>query len=114
MFDHRHVEALPMRRLKCDLWKVGIVIAGVLFLLVLMAWIPISAAGAEVRASGLVTPVTVQATPTEDATMTALNKENLQLDINKDRSDLFWAWTASGTITTAVCWPACARCRDAL
>jgi uncharacterized protein YjbI with pentapeptide repeats len=72
-----------MRRLKRDLWKAGITIAGMLLFLVLMAWIPVSAAGAEVRASGLAAMVTVQATPTEDATVTALNKEKLAQEVQQ-------------------------------
>jgi hypothetical protein len=66
-----------MRGLKRDLWKAGIAIAGMLLFLVLMAWIPASAADAEVRASGFAGPgtVTVQTTPTVDATVTALSKE---------------------------------------
>src|SRR6266700_1664033 len=93
MFDHRHVEALPMRRLKWDLWKAGIAIASMLLFLLLMAWIPVSAAGAEVRASGFAAIVTVQATPTEDATVTALNKEKLAQEVqqlkNQNEPDLF-------------------------
>ena len=79
MFNHCAVEALLMRWLKRDIWKAGIALAGILLLLVLMVWVPVSAAGANEGASGLAAPVTgtVQATPTEDATVTALNKENL-------------------------------------
>ena len=60
-----------MRGRTRDLWKAGIAIAGILLLLVFMGWIPVEASGAEVRASGLVTPVTVQATPTANSTITA-------------------------------------------
>jgi hypothetical protein len=54
-----------MRWLKRETWKAGIAIAGMLLLLVLVVWVPVSAAGAHERASGLATPVTgtVQATP---------------------------------------------------
>ena len=72
-----------MRGLKRDLWKAGIAITGMLLFLVLMAWIPVSAAGAEVRASGLAAMVTVQATPTVDATVTALNKEKLAQEVQQ-------------------------------
>ncbi len=82
-----------MRRLKWDLWKAGIAIASMLLFLLLMAWIPVSAAGAEVRASGFAAIVTVQATPTEDATVTALNKEKLAQEVqqlkNQNEPDLF-------------------------
>jgi uncharacterized protein YjbI with pentapeptide repeats len=72
-----------MRGLKRDLWKAGIAIVGMLLLLVLMAWIPVAAASAEVRASGVAAIVTVQATPTEDATVTALNKEKLAQEVQQ-------------------------------
>jgi hypothetical protein len=74
-----------MRWLKRDMWKAGITIAGVLLPLVLMVWVPVSAAGAYEIASGLAVPitVTVQATPTEDATVTALNKEKLAQEVQQ-------------------------------
>ena len=66
-----------MRWHKRDRWKAGIALAGMLLLLVLTVWVPVSAVGAYEGTSGLATPVTgtVQATPTEDATMTALQKD---------------------------------------
>lgn len=88
--------------LKRDLWKTGIALAGMLLLLILMVWVPVSAAGAYEGASGLAIPGTVQATPTEDITVTALNKEKLQQDIAKAESDRFWAWTGSGTIIVGI------------
>ncbi len=104
MFDQCTVEALHMRWRKRDIWKAGITIAGMLLLLVLMIWVPVSAAGAYEGMSGLATPGmgTVQATPTEDATVTALNKEKLVSDIRKENSDIFWSWTAMGTIIIGV------------
>ena len=74
-----------MRWLKRDLWKAGIVIAGTLFFLVLMVWVPVSAAGVREMTSGPAGPVTVtvQATPTEDATVTALNKEKLAQEVKQ-------------------------------
>ena len=44
-----------------------------------------SATGAQERATGLATPVTVmvQATPTKDATVTALNKEKLAQEVQQ-------------------------------
>ena len=86
--NHCTVEVIFMRGLKRDLWKAGMVIAGMLLLLVLMAWIPVSAAGAEMRASGLAAMVMVQATPTEDATVTALNKEQLTLQVKQLQNQL--------------------------
>src|SRR2546421_13051708 len=74
-----------MRWLKRDIWRAGIALAGLLLLLALMVWVPVSAAGAYEGAAGLATPVTgtVQATPTEDATVTALNKEKLQQEVKQ-------------------------------
>lgn len=70
---------------KRNVSKTGTAILGVLLLLVLMTWIPVSAAGVHEGASGLTELVTVtpQVTPTEDATVTALNKEKLSLEIQQ-------------------------------
>src|SRR5947209_13004324 len=79
MFDHCTLEALLMRWVKRDRWKAGIAIAGMLLLLVFMVSVQVSGVDAHERASGLSTPgtVTVQVTPTEDVTVTTLNKEKL-------------------------------------
>src|SRR6266699_2217038 len=100
MFNHGTVEALLMRWLMSDLWKAGIAIAGILLLLVLTVWIPVSAAGAYEGASGLAGSGTgtVQATPTEDATVTALNKEKLAQEIDQLKNQNHWAWTTIGPI----------------
>src|SRR5438552_11714047 len=93
---------------KRDTWKIGIAIAGMLLLLVLMVWLPVSAAGAYEGTSGLATPGTVQATPTEDATVTALNKEKLAQEVqqlkNQNETDLLgWLRTnASILLSTLV------------
>jgi uncharacterized protein YjbI with pentapeptide repeats len=94
-FNHCTVEVLFMRWLKRDIWKTGLALAGMLLLLVLRVWVPVSVAGAYEGTSGLATPVTgtVQATPTVDATVTALNKEKLEQEVqqlkNQNASDLF-------------------------
>ena len=74
-----------MRWLKRKLWKTGIAIAGMLLLLMLMAWISVVAAGAREEASGSTGPVTVTvlATPTEDATVTTLSKEKLDQEVKQ-------------------------------
>ena len=76
---------------KRELWKVGIVLAGLPFLLVFLVWVSVGAANAQARASGLTMPgmVMVQATPTEDATVTALNKEKLAQEVQqlKDQNE---------------------------
>ncbi len=73
-----------MRWLKRNLWRTGIAIAGMLLLLLmLMAWISVVAAGAHEGASGSIRSVTALATPTEDATVTALSKEKLLQEVNQ-------------------------------
>ncbi len=81
-----------MGRFKRERWKANITVAGMLLLLVLWTWLmvlivwaPMSAVGAYERASGLAMPVagTVQATPTEDATRTALEKEKLEQEVQQ-------------------------------
>ena len=84
---------------KRNLWKVGTTVAGLLFLLIFMAWLPVSAAGTH-QQSASATPVaggtaTVAASPTEDATVTALNKEKLQHEND-------WWWNYGATILTSV------------
>lgn len=74
-----------MRWLKRDIWRIGIAIVAMLLLLILMAWISVVAAGAHEGASGSTGPVTVTelATPTEDATVTALSKEKLAQEVEQ-------------------------------
>ena len=98
------MEVLFMLWLKGNTWKIGLVVAALLFLFILLAWVLVSAATAHEKASGLLAlgTVTVQATPTADATETALAKEKLELDAEKDRSDLFWGWTSSGTVAVGL------------
>ena len=104
MFDHCTVEVLRMRWLKRDLWKAGIAIAGMLLLLVLMVWVPVSAAGLHEMKSGLAAPVTVtmQTTSTGDATVTALDKEKLAQEVqqlkNQNEPDLFGWFRTNATI----------------
>src|SRR5947209_5159697 len=94
LFNYCTVEALRMRWLKRDIWKVGMALAGLLLLLVLLVWVKVEVAGAYEGTSGLATPVTVQATPTVDvtATMTALQEDKLRQEIqqlkNQNEPDL--------------------------
>jgi uncharacterized protein YjbI with pentapeptide repeats len=106
--DWSLAEVLHMRWLKRKFWKVGIAIAGML-LLVLMVWVPVSVAGAGERTSRLATPVTgpVQATPTEDATVTALNKEKLAQEVqqlkNQNAPDLLgWLRTNAAVLVVVI------------
>jgi flagellar biosynthesis/type III secretory pathway M-ring protein FliF/YscJ len=86
-----------MLRPKRDLTKVGSALAGILLLLLLTVWLPLPTANAY-RGTSALTPnaqVTVQATPTEDATITALNKEKLQHEND-------WWWSYGATILTSL------------
>lgn len=90
--------------MKRNLWKVAIAIAGMLPLLVFMIWLSVPAADAQGGASGPATPgtVTVQTTPTVDATVTALNKEKLMQELqqlqqsnNRGLGNWLWSYTAA-------------------
>ncbi len=93
-----------MRGLKGGLWKAGITIAGILLFLVLMAWIPVSVAGAEVRASGLATPVAVQATPTANSTIAAetVHEQLRKLQRDNERSWNAWFWNNGAALVSAL------------
>ena len=96
-----------MRWLKRNLWRTGIAIAGMLLLLMLMAWISVVAAGAHEGASGSTRSVTALATPTEDATVTALNKEKLAQEVqqlkNQNGSDpLGWLRTNTSILLSTL------------
>ena len=104
MFNHCTLEALLMCWRKRDIWKAGIAIAGILLLLVFTMWIPVSSAGAHAGASGLAAPVTitVQVTPTEDATVTALNKEKLTQDVSQQQHTWEnWFWSSAAPILSS-------------
>jgi uncharacterized protein YjbI with pentapeptide repeats len=93
-----------MHWLKRDMWKAGITIADMLLLLVLTVWVPVSAASAYEGVSGLATLVTatVQATPTEDATVTALKKEQLTQQVRQlDNWWLYWLFNGSTAFIAA-------------
>src|SRR6266487_682770 len=89
-----------MRWLKRDTRKAGIAITGMLLLLVLMIWVPESAAGAYERVSGPAGPstITVQATQTVDATVTALNKEEVAQQQHTWEN---WLWGNAATILSS-------------
>jgi uncharacterized protein YjbI with pentapeptide repeats len=84
---------------------VGIALAGLLLLLVFMIWIPVSEANAYERTSESASAVsaTVQATPTEDATMTALKKEQLTQQVKQlDNWWLYWLYNGSTAFIAAI------------
>jgi hypothetical protein len=104
MFDHCNMEAMSMRWLKRDWRKIGIALVGTLLLLALVAWLPVSAVGAHKGASGFVGPVAVmvQATPTQDATVTALNKEKLNQDVSQQQHTWGnWLWSNAAPILSS-------------
>ncbi len=86
-----------MHCLKSDRWKTGIALAGMLLLLVLTLWVSVSAADAHERVSESATnaSIVMQATPTVDATVTALSKEKLQHEND-------WWWNYGATILTSL------------
>src|SRR5260370_41771432 len=88
MLNHCTMEALLMRRLKRDMWKAGIALAGTLLLLALMIWIPVLAVGVYEGSSGLAISgtVTVQAPPAVDATVAALTKEQLKQAVRQPKN----------------------------
>ncbi len=104
MYDHCNMEAMFIRWLTRDRQEIGIALAGTLLLLPLVAWLPVSAVDAHEESSGFVGPVavTVQATPTEDATVTALNKEKLAQEVqqmkNQNEPDLFGWLRTNATV----------------
>jgi hypothetical protein len=104
MFDQYTVEAPHMHWLKRDIWKASIALAGMLLLLILVVWVPVSAVGAHERAAGLATPVmaTVQASPTIDPTIVAATaKEQVRkLERDNDRSFNAWLWNSSAALGT--------------
>jgi len=69
------------------MWRVGIPLASLLFFLVLMVLIPMSA-NAYGGASRLAIAGPVQATPTVDLTVTALAKEQLKLQVQQLQNQL--------------------------
>ncbi len=75
IFNHGLVEALSMHWRKRNVWKIGVLV-GILLFFVSITWNSGSAVYAHSLASG-------QATPTEDATVTALNKEKLAQEVQQ-------------------------------
>jgi uncharacterized protein YjbI with pentapeptide repeats len=85
--------------LKRDIWKAGFAVAGVLLLLILMTWIPLSTVGAyETTQLGYATA----ATPTVDLTVTALVKDQLkQQDVQLQRDNSF-PWTILNAVGSSI------------
>ncbi len=103
--SNKDAEVVPMRWRKRDLWKIGIIVASTLFLLVFMAWVPVSGVDAH-QQSTLITlatgTTTVQATPTEDATVTALSKEKLAQEVTQQQHTWDnWVWSNAAAILSS-------------
>lgn len=89
---------------KRNAWKMGIAVTATLLLLLVMVWIPVSVAGAHEEALGQARlgMITVQATPTEDATVTVLNKEFLTQQVAQQQHTWDnWLWGNAATILSS-------------
>jgi len=91
---------------KRNLWKVGITFVGMLLLFTCMVWLAVPAAGAHQKDASATpvtgTTITVQPTPTEDATVTALNKEKLTREVaGQQRTWDNWLWSNAATILSS-------------
>jgi uncharacterized protein YjbI with pentapeptide repeats len=94
-----------MRQFKRGLWKAGIALCGMQLFLALVMWLQVSAAHAHAGTSGIAKPVTItiQATATEDTTVTALNKEKLLKDVDQQQHTLGnWFWTNGAAIISSL------------
>jgi hypothetical protein len=90
---------------KRDLFKAGITIAIMLLFLVFIILVP--TVGTHERAFGLTVPRTALDTPTEDATVTELNKEKLAQEVqqlkNQNAPDLFgWIRTNAAILVSTL------------
>ena len=91
------------------MWKTSIACAGILIFLILVLWIQVSTSHAYEGSSGSATrgTLTVQTTPTEDETVTALNKEKLTQEVQQLKSqnepDLFsWLRTNAAILISTL------------
>lgn len=93
-----------MCRFTKHLRNVGIASVSILFLLTGLALVPLSAANAHEGTWGMatLTTVTAQATPTVDATVTALNKEQLAQQVaGQQHTWDNWVWNNAATILSS-------------
>ena len=89
---------------KCDLLQIGIILTGMALFLVLAPWIPVSLAHAQEVSleTAISSTATVQTTPTEDATVTALNKEQLTQQIATQQHTWDnWFWDNAATVLSS-------------
>src|SRR2546428_7691670 len=95
---------MAMRWQKRDLWKAGVVVGGVLFL-VYMALVTVAVADAHEGMLGVPAAGTasVQATPTVDATMTALQKEQLTQQLAEGQHTFAnWLWNNGAAVISSL------------
>jgi uncharacterized protein YjbI with pentapeptide repeats len=95
------MEVLAMRWFKKRPWNVGLVRISMLFLLSCLTLIPLSTASAYQGTLRVATPTTikVQTTPTVDATVTALSKEQLAQQVAMQQHTWGnWLWSNAATI----------------
>ncbi len=94
-----------MHQYKRRLWKTIIAITGIFFLLLFQIGFPASKANAQGKVLTVATPeiVTVQATPTVDETVTALNKEQLVQQVTDQQHTWGnWIWSNAVTILSSL------------
>ncbi len=93
-----------MRWLKRGLFQAGIIFTGTILFLILATWTPVSLAHAQDVSSGTAIPstVTVQTTPAEDATVTALNKDQLTQQVATQQHTWDnWFWDNAATVLSS-------------
>ena len=91
-----------MRWFQRNLLKLAIVLAVLSFLAVFVALVPIAAAEAQLRVVTLAPSRAVDATPTVDATVTALQKEQLSRQVRQlDNWWLYWLYNGSTAFIAA-------------
>ena len=88
------------------LWKSGVLAACILLLSLCLLWVPAVFAVSSGQAVPGSSMAVAQETPTEDPTVTALSKEQLQeqvrqLQLQNDRSFGAWLWSSASGIATA-------------
>jgi uncharacterized protein YjbI with pentapeptide repeats len=90
-----------MRWRKKNLRRIGLASAGLLFLLACVALLPLSAASAHEKTSGLVR-VGAVTTQTDDATVMALSKEQLTQQVAQQQHTWDnWLWSNAATILSS-------------
>jgi uncharacterized protein YjbI with pentapeptide repeats len=89
---------------KRGLWKAGIALAGLMLLLVLMVWVPFSAAGTYERASGFAGPgtVTLQTPSAADLTVTAVVQDQLRQQDEMLQRENSFPWVILNAVGSSI------------